>query len=107
MTATTPESRTKRRIKDMLKRAGVYYFMPVQQGFGAPSLDFIGARCDGMMFAIEAKRHGEQPTPRQWATINDMRSKGIMCFVVDDETDSKTPIFESVRDVNYWLDKGK
>jgi hypothetical protein len=41
--AGTPEGRVKRRVSQILKRAEkCYYFMPVQTGYGSPTLDYLG-----------------------------------------------------------------
>ena len=41
MTIRTPEAKVKIRLKEHLRRNGAYYLMPVQTGYGAPSLDFV------------------------------------------------------------------
>lgn len=66
---TTPEGNIKTKIKRMLVEQGVYYFMPVQMGYGAAGLDFhCIVKIKGDMpfpFFIEAKAPGKKPTPRQ------------------------------------------
>ena len=47
MKRMTPEGRVKSRLKKAIKAAEadglcVYYHMPVQNGMGAPTLDFVG-----------------------------------------------------------------
>ena len=68
---TTPEGKVKAAIKAVLKRVGAYYHMPVQNGMGAPSLDFVCCY-KGRFVAIEAKAPGEKPTKRQIQTRNEM-----------------------------------
>ena len=80
--ASTPEGKVKERIKKRLVAAGVYFHMPVQNGMGAPALDFVGCR-RGAFFAIEAKAPGEEPTPRQLLTISDMERADGKVFVID------------------------
>lgn len=87
--ATTPEGRIKNKIKKVLDKylARLYVYMPVPSGYGMPSLDFVcsvdvggGA---GLAFAIEAKRPGEVPTPRQQGTMAAMVTGGVRVFVID------------------------
>lgn len=82
---STPEGK----IKDMVRRglnklSHVYRFMPVQNGMGAPSLDFL--LCAGGWFiAIETKTKGKKPTPRQETTIAEIEEAHGLVFVVDDQ----------------------
>lgn len=87
--ATTPEGRVKNKIKKVLDKYNtrLYVYMPVPSGYGAPSLDFVcsvavgnGA---GLTFAIEAKRPGQVPSPRQEGTIAAMGIGGVRVFVID------------------------
>jgi hypothetical protein len=81
--ATTPEGKVKAKVKTVLKEHGAYYHMPVQNGMGAPSLDFIGCH-RGMYYGIETKAGNKQPTPRQEATINQIRLAGGLAFVINE-----------------------
>lgn len=78
----TPEGKVKKEIKQILKDAGAYFFMPVQNGMGAPSLDFLCVH-RGYSLAIEAKAPGKKPTPRQETTIAQMQAAGCKVFVID------------------------
>lgn len=85
--ASTPEGKVKQYVKDCfaaLRQDGIaiYWYMPVQNGMGSPSLDFVGC-LDGRFFAVETKARGKKPTPRQLLTIEDMRSAGASVFVFD------------------------
>ena len=80
--ATTPEGKVKEQVKKLLKKYGVYYHMPVQNGMGAPSLDFICC-ANRQYLAIETKAPGGKPTPRQENTIHQIRTAGGIAFVVD------------------------
>jgi hypothetical protein len=83
--ANTPEGKVKRAITNLLKRADhCYYFMPVQTGYGSPTLDYLGTS-QGRGFAIEAKAPGKKPTMRQKAIINEMRAADMKVFVIDGE----------------------
>lgn len=77
----TPEGKVKDRVKKLLKEYGAYWHMPVQNGMGAPSLDFICC-LNGLYFAIETKVEGGKMTPRQEKTASEIRSVGGKVFVV-------------------------
>lgn len=79
----TPEGKVKEKVKKLLKSNGAYYHMPVQNGMGAPSLDFIGCH-RGLYYGIETKASNKQPTPRQETTINQIRAAGGLAFVVNE-----------------------
>lgn len=80
----TPEGRVKEKIKRKLKAVGAYYHMPVQNGMGAPSLDFIGCH-RGRYFGIEAKAPGKLPTERQKLTMLQIVDAGGAVFVVSED----------------------
>ena len=85
--ANTPEGKVKEQVKRALKGLQakgypVYWHMPVQNGMGKPSLDFIGC-VKGQFFAIETKAPGKKPTERQQGTIAEMQKAGAHVFVYD------------------------
>lgn len=85
--ARTPEGIVKDDLKKMLKRyPWVYYHMPVMNGMGAPTLDFILC-VNGRFFGIETKAPGGKPTKRQEITMSEMRLCGAYVFVVSCQTD--------------------
>lgn len=80
--ADTPEGKVKRKVSQILKNADkVYYFMPVQTGYGSPTLDYLGCS-KGRAFAIETKAPGKEPTMRQKVIINEMKAAGMKVFVI-------------------------
>ncbi len=90
----TPEGKVKDRIKAALIRAKAYYFMPVQNGMGSPSLDFIGCH-QGRFFAVEAKAGRKQPTARQKLTAASMEAAGARTFVINE--------VEGLPELEDWL----
>lgn len=94
---STPESKVKRKVSALIAKYGdrVYKFMPVQGGFGASSLDYIGCAC-GRFFSVETKAAGCKPTGRQLKCAEDMTKAGAMVFFVigDDGLDA----------LERWLD---
>jgi hypothetical protein len=55
--------------------------MPVQTGYGSPTLDYLGSS-RGRAFAIETKAPGKKPTVRQKAIIKEMEHAGMKVFVI-------------------------
>lgn len=83
--ATTPEGRIKQRVsRFLLDLPGLYYWMPVQAGYGRATLDYVGCYF-GKYFAIETKAPGKHPTERQQVVIAAMRKAGAAVFVIDSE----------------------
>ena len=90
----TPEGKVKAKVKELLKEHGAYWHCPVQNGMGAPSLDFVCCH-RGLYFAIETKAWNKQPTPRQEITINQIRLAGGLAFVVNES--------EGMNELREWL----
>lgn len=85
----TPEGKVKEKIKKLLKEFGAYYHMPVQNGMGKPSLDFVCCH-KGRFLAIEAKTEKGHLTARQQATIDEMQKAGAIVLVIRGESDGET-----------------
>jgi hypothetical protein len=80
----TPEGKVKEKVKRLLKRFGIYFHMPVMNGMGAPTLDFVCCAW-GQYLAIETKAPKEWPTDRQKITMKEMSESGAFVFVVRDD----------------------
>lgn len=102
----TPEGKVKARVKALLKRFGAYYHMVVQNGMGAPSLDFVGCheititpdmvgKKLGLFFAVETKAGNKDMTDRQKQTASEMRKSGAEVFLVND--------VEGLAELEQWL----
>lgn len=89
--AMTPEGKIKEKVKKLLKEYGdeLYYHMPVQNGMGTPSLDFICCY-RGHYFAIETKAPDKDLTERQRVTADEMQRAGGTVFRVRDQSDLST-----------------
>ena len=77
----TPEGKVKLRIKKLLEELNIYYHMPVQNGMGAPTLDFICCVM-GRYVAIEAKQIKGKTTLLQASTIRKIKDSGGAAVVV-------------------------
>jgi hypothetical protein len=82
----TPEGRVKAKINGVLKHLGpeCWRFMPVQTGYGSPSLDYMLCY-RGRFIAIEAKAKGKKLTPLQKRTTAAMEAAGALVLIVDDD----------------------
>jgi hypothetical protein len=81
----TPEGRIKEKVKRRFKEIfgnDAYRFMPVQNGMGSPSVDFLYC-VRGLFVGIETKAPGKLPTPRQRVTLNEITAAGGLVYVVD------------------------
>lgn len=80
----TPEGRVKEYVKRRMQERWPtsYRFMPVQNGMGAPGLDFFYC-VNGYFLTIETKAPGKKPTPRQLVTAGDITKAGGVVWVVD------------------------
>jgi hypothetical protein len=78
---STPEGKVKDQVKKLLEKYGAYWHMPVQHGFGATSLDFIGCY-KGRYFGIETKAPGNKPTARQEMVMAQINEAGGAVFVI-------------------------
>ena len=101
--AQTPEGKVKDAIKKMCKRVGAYYFMPVQNGMGAPTLDFLICY-KGLFFGVETKAPGKKATPRQELTMSAIRQSSGWCAVIDSV--AKAESFNEVMDAVVKLRVG-
>ena len=62
MSSRTPEGKVKEKVSKLLREYGVYYFMPVQTGYGPAGLDYHCVFRAGTLpiaFFVEAKDEGE------------------------------------------------
>ena len=85
----TPEGKVKEKVKKVLKEYGAYYHMPVQNGMGKPSLDFVCCH-KGRFIAIETKTEKGKLTLRQQATIDEMQKAGAITLVIRGESDGES-----------------
>jgi hypothetical protein len=82
------EAAVKRALKKRLQELGAYWFMPVQRGLGAATLDFLICH-KGRFIGLESKAPGEKPTPRQRVVMAQMRAAGATVMVIDNVEDAK------------------
>ena len=79
----TPEGKVKAKVKKLLTTHGAYFHMPVQNGMGKPSLDFVGCH-RGCFYAVETKAGNKRMTPRQETTADEMRLAQGVVFLINE-----------------------
>lgn len=82
---STPEFKVKVKVKKVLAEHGAYWHCVVQNGMGAPSLDFTGCH-RGRFFAVETKAGSKQMTDRQANTAKEMEAAGAAVFLINEVT---------------------
>lgn len=83
---STPEGKVKDAVKKVLNKHGIWYFMPMQNGFGVVGIpDFICC-WNGHFLAVETKAPGKrvQTTENQKRRIEEIQGRGGFAIVVDD-----------------------
>lgn len=97
------EADVKKWVKNVLNEYNVYYFMPVQSGYGAAGLDFhcvVNWCAIPLAFFIETKEFGGKPTTRQDYFIEQRRQhQKAQTFVIDGMVE--------VNKLKAWLEKLK
>ena len=78
----TSEDKLKKEVKAYLKSINAYFFMPVQTGYGATTLDFLVC-INGRFVGVETKAKGKMPTPRQSMIIDQINAAGGVAFATD------------------------
>lgn len=82
----TPEGRVKEAVKKVLKARDIWFFMPMQNGFGVVGIpDFICC-WRGYFLAIETKAPGKRgdTTANQDRRLQEIKDHGGWTIVVDD-----------------------
>ena len=82
----TPESRTKNRVREVLKKYGVWCFAPVSNGMGVHGIPDIVGVYKGRSIMVECKAPGKKTTPRQDIQIAAIRAAGGTVFIIDGDT---------------------
>lgn len=92
----TPEGKVKQKIKKVLAKHDLWQYWPVPSGFGRRTVDAL-CLYYGRFFVIEAKRPGKEPTALQARELEDIKKKGGVAFVIDND--------EGVQALDEWLEE--
>lgn len=104
--ATTPEGRVKNRLKVMLKKHSVWFYMPQAGAFGRAGIpDFI-LIVEGRFVGVECKAdRRKKPTPLQVTAMQQIDDAGGKCFVVSDY-DTQDELERWILDARYTKGAG-
>lgn len=87
MSASTPEGKVKAKVVDLLKKHGVWYFFPGNNGFGKSGIPDIVCCVDGSFLGIEVKAdRTKKPTALQMKCGRDIEAAGGTWMLVYDDT---------------------
>jgi hypothetical protein len=84
MAKMTPEGKVKQQIDKLLKKYGVWYFKPVNNGMGSTGIpDYICCIHNGGFLAIEAKADAtKKPTDLQQHRLQEIEAMGGASLVI-------------------------
>ena len=95
--AATPESKVKKKIKDVLTKFGVYYAMPIGTSFGTSGVPDFLCCVKGRFLAIEAKAGKGKTTALQDKHLCSIHTAGGMAVIVNEDTlDSLEKLLASI-----------
>lgn len=94
----TPEAKVKKKVVDVLKKGGAYYFFPATGGYGRSGVPDIVGCYRGVFFAIECKAGVNKPTALQEAEMNKIREANGQVLVVNEGNISDIEIL--LRDIS-------
>jgi hypothetical protein len=81
---TTPEGKVKAKVKAILNKHDIYYFMPATGGYGRSGVpDFICC-VSGKFLAVECKAGNNKTTALQDREIGRIRQQGGAALVIDE-----------------------
>lgn len=87
--ASTPEAKMKKKVDDVLREFGIWFFAPQSGIYGKSGIpDRIGILPGGRMLAVEVKAPKAKRglTALQIKTLNEMNKAGAYVFVIDSDT---------------------
>jgi hypothetical protein len=80
----TPEAKVKAKVKALLAKHKVYYFMPATHGYGSSGVPDIVACMHGKFIGIETKANGGVPTPLQMKNLMSIVDNGGISLIIDE-----------------------
>jgi Holliday junction resolvase len=88
----TPEAKVKKKVVDVIKKYGAYYFFPATGGYGRSGVPDIVCCHRGVFVAIECKAGTNKPTPLQEAEMGKIRKAQGFVLVVNETNISDVDI---------------
>ena len=83
--AATPESKVKKRVRDLLDKLGIYHFMPPANGFGRAGIPDIIGCMDGHFIAIECKAGKGKTTALQDRELDRIHNAGGTTYIARED----------------------
>jgi len=96
----TPEAKVKKKVVDVIKKNGAYYFFPATGGYGRSGVPDIVCCYRAVFIAIECKAGTNKPTPLQEAEMDKIRQAQGFVRVVNENN------IADVQEVFDIIDKG-
>ena len=81
----TPEAKVKKKIVNVLKEHGAYYFFPATGGYGRSGVPDIVACFNSIFIGIECKSGSKKPTALQEAELRKISAVGGHTLVVNED----------------------
>ena len=81
----TPEAKVKKKVVNVIKENGAYYFFPATGGYGRSGVPDIVCCYRGAFFAIECKAGNNKPTALQEAEMQKIREAQGLVLVVNED----------------------
>ena len=94
----TPEAKVKKKVVDVIKKNGAYYFFPATGGYGRSGVPDIVCCHRGVFIGIECKAGNNKPTPLQEAEMAKIRKAQGFTLVVNE--DNIADVEELLRDIS-------
>jgi Holliday junction resolvase len=93
----TPEAKVKKKVVDVLKKNGAYYFFPATGGYGRSGVPDIVCCYRGVFVAIECKAGSNKPTPLQQAEMGKIKqAQGFVLVVNEDNIDDVSTLLRDI-----------
>lgn len=93
----TPEAKVKKKVVDVLKKNGAYYFFPATGGYGRSGVPDIVCCYRGVFVAIECKSGTNKPTPLQQAEMGKIKqAQGFVLVVNEDNIDDVSTVLRDI-----------
>ena len=81
----TPEAKVKKKVAQLLKEIGAYYFYPVTSGYGRSGVPDIVVCYRGNFVGIECKAGKGKVTPIQQKNLDEIRAAGGTPLVINED----------------------
>ena len=94
----TPEAKVKKKVVDVIKKNGAYYFFPATGGYGRSGVPDIVCCHRGVFIGIECKAGSNKPTPLQEAEMAKIRKAQGFTLVVNEDNIADVEIL--LRDIS-------